>query len=332
MLNILGLCAILAFVNSEEQTQEDDTVEVAPLENYAAVLSQFVYDNECAPASSSSSSAPAPSPDDNKYEDADKFEKQYDGEDEYAGNEVVNDDGSGSNNSEQQETSTFCKCLAAEKASGKSYAASQNDFSKCIDKANGNDAKHWERVAKKYEQKYGGKTGWGKIQITTTKAIEQQGEAVPADNSDNTDNTDNADQAAADDNTDNTDKTDEDIPAPNATSDDATALLSLDEPDNRFGNAAIYITFIGASIMLFICAWFIKDGMKKWKLREYSTVDQSSCFESEADADRNGNPYGGGGVGDDDWDDNYDSNYSRNEQNNKGKKGKFSQWNQYSAV
>ena len=52
MLKILALCAILAFVNSEEQTQDDDTVQVT-LVNYSAM-----YDNEC----KSTTSAPAQSP------------------------------------------------------------------------------------------------------------------------------------------------------------------------------------------------------------------------------------------------------------------------------
>jgi len=59
-------------------------------------------------------------------------------------------------------------------------------------------------------------------------------------------------------------------------------------------------------------------------------VNQMSSYESEADADMNGNPYQNNN-GYDDWDDNYDLDYDKNNKS-KGKSGKFAGWNQYSAV
>eukprot|EP00483_Globobulimina_turgida_P001203 UN01205 len=83
-----------------------------------------------------------------------KYEKEYEGK-----------MGGDNANAEQQQQSTFCKCLAEEIKTGKSYASSQNAFSKCIDKANGNDASHWEKVAEKYQQN-------GSPRITTTSMSE----------------------------------------------------------------------------------------------------------------------------------------------------------------
>eukprot|EP00484_Ammonia_sp_Unknown_P027177 CAMPEP_0197046562 /NCGR_PEP_ID=MMETSP1384-20130603/22256_1 /TAXON_ID=29189 /ORGANISM="Ammonia sp." /LENGTH=329 /DNA_ID=CAMNT_0042478379 /DNA_START=91 /DNA_END=1080 /DNA_ORIENTATION=- len=235
--------------------------------------------------------------DDSKWSQwSDKYQHEYQGSSNpgsVKGNEIGGDsyDASGSTQS-----ATFCKCLEKVKEKGKSYAASQDDISKCIDKANGNDAKHWEKVSGRYQHKYGIKTDSWDAPVADTTAVGSS-----------SDSSEDAAVLMAG------------VGAAGVAAQEGGEDALLPADDGRFGNAAVYITFIGTAVMLFICAWFIKDGLKKWKMREYQHVKQGSSYESEADADSNGNPYGG-----DDWDDQYD--------NGSAKKNRFASWNQYHAV
>merc|ERR1712154_498421 len=103
-------------------------------------------------------------------------------------------------------------------------------------------------------------------------------------------------------------------------------LFAVAGHDDRFGAAATYIGFIGVSILLFFCSWFVRGSLKEFGKGGYSSVQSS--YESETDADVNGNPYGANKF-DDDWDDNYDLDYASN-QSKDATKGKF--WAQYSSI
>ena len=160
-----------------------------------------------------------------KYEDkygggyADKYENKYEGSGNpgsVPGNQIGGDD----SNSDQQQTDTFCKCLADEKKSGKSYADSQNDFSKCMDKADGNDAQHWERIARKYAKKFDSKDHkWGDLpDITSTPQPWPQFKSTAV----------------------------------------AAAILIAENDESE--DAAFYVTFIGSGVLLFVCLWFAKIG------------------------------------------------------------------------
>ena len=112
---------------------------------------------------------------------------------------------------------------------------------------------------------------------------------------------------------------------------DAALLLSNDVSSENIGNAALYVTFIGASILLFICAWFIKDGFKKWKMREYENVNSIHGNEKVVSYQQSDNESQYKNNGYDDWEDNYDLQYAQ-PTNNKKRKKKFADWNDYATV
>ena len=102
-------------------------------------------------------------------------------------------------------------------------------------------------------------------------------------------------------------------------------LVGVDGSDERFGHAALYILFVGVSVLLFVCAWWVKGSLHSlWAKGGYDAVS----YSSEADADDRGDPYNHGA---DDWEDMYDHNAGECRQD-KRKKGKFADWNQYNAV
>jgi hypothetical protein len=326
MTKLLAICAAL-LAHAVYSEQETILVKVYDV--------QSMYNNECKTSTSTStSSAPGPASDAvkesdyeyeyDKYENygkkyadqygggggdetkwSDKYQHEYQGKlnpGSVKGNEIGGDS---YEQSDAKESAAFCKCLDKVAKEGKSYAASQDDISRCIDKTNGNDAKHWEKVSERYGHKYGIKTdSWDGPLITTT--------AVSSDSAEGLFIADAGAPALAGG------------AAGNVGEEGGDEDALLPKEDGRFGNAAVYITFIGTSVLLFICAWFVKDGMKKWKLREYQTVKQGSSYESEADADSNGNPYGGSY---DDWDDDHYASHQKGSKNNK-----FASWNQYHAV
>jgi len=198
----------------------------------------------------------------------------------------------------------FCACLRAEEESKVSFEEKLNGFIKCMETANSKDQVHWEKVAKRYEHKFSANNpdSWEtpteipSIATTENKQSEEEATYYSLEGTVSTLNEDNVE------------------------------LMALSaKSESSTNDAAVYVTFIGSSVLLFICAWFVKGTLKKWKMREYKHVNP----ESEAEANQSGNPYDDHDV-DTEWDDNYDLNYAKNDRADK--KGKFSAWNQYSAV
>lgn len=222
----------------------------------------------------------------NNNDGAGDYDQQYEGK--YASKyESEQDAYSGS-------TSAFCECLQAQQESTASYPETQSAFIKCMEKANKVDQDRWENVAKKYENKYIPK----RVQKMMTTTEEPEFETSDFDPFYSTEIGEDAFYGVNED-----------------PFNDQAVGQSADD------NVALYVTFIGASVLLFVCLWFARHTFKKWKMREYSSV----FSESEAAASYN----------DSDWDDMYgdDLHYANKEEpNNKKKKGKFSEWNQYSAV
>merc|ERR1712228_685641 len=106
------------------------------------------------------------------------------------------------------------------------------------------------------------------------------------------------------------------------------SLFAMGGSDDRFGVAATYIGFIGLSLLLFFCGWYVKSSLKQWGKGGYDAV-RGSSYESETDADCKGNPYGNPYGQHSDWEDNYNEDYVSN-QVEEQRQGKF--WSQYSSI
>eukprot|EP01084_Bolivina_argentea_P114470 203775_1 len=251
MFKLLSLCGLLALSQSKEEVALD-----VMLVDYDGM-----YSNECAGTSTSSTSAPSSTAYEHGWE---KWSQgQYGGSESAAspgsvkGNEISSGDESAD---ETSQSKVFCDCLAEEKKNGKSYADSQNAFSKCIDKANGNDASHWKKVSARYAHKYGVK-------------VEKGTTAASAETNDNSAET---------------------VHEPSNESEakpDEALMVAVPSADNHaFGKTAVFVTLIGASVLLLICGWFIKGSLKTWRHgKEYDHIKINNAVHSYQSEDNGTN-------------------------------------------
>jgi len=228
-------------------------------------------------------------------------------------------------------STALCKCLddsGVQSAVGPSaYAAALQSFMDCVAKA---DAAAAKRIAK-YEKSLLPDTNASTTAAATNETSQDVTAAAAAAAAETAETTSSSssseDSISVTNSSDSAEWPFSDLSSTEAEVGSAAVLMGVDPTDDRFGHAAMYIMFIGVSVLLFVCAWFVKGSLHgKFGKGGYDAVS----YSSEADADDRGDPYNhaAGGA---DWEDMYDHSAASFKQE-KQQKGKFGDWAQYNAV
>jgi len=241
------------------------------------------------------------------------------------------------------ENDAFCYCIARSVTERQSIGESNESFSDCMNDQLGNTASHWEKVAEGYRKEYeyhdwrGEYENKYKYKYDDDSSSSGSGSSGSGSGSSDSDSDDldlsTTEGVSSTEQMESTESTEEWDWISTATAsiegggeEWSEGVFAVAAHDDRFGAAATYIGFIGLSILLFFCAWFVRGSLRQWTKGGYDSV--RSSYESETDADVRGNPYGANTF-DDEWDDDYNVDYA-DHQHEEAVKGKF--WSQYSSI
>jgi len=233
------------------------------------------------------------------------------------------------------ENDAFCYCIARSVAERQSIGESNESFSECMNDQLGNTASHWEKVAEGYRKEYEYHDWRGQYENEYKSKYDDDGSSSSMSSDSDSDDLDlsTTEGMSSTEQMESTESTEEWEWTSAATAsiegegeEWSEGVFAVAAHDDRFGAAATYIGFLGMSILLFFCAWFVRGSLRQWTKGGYDAV--RSSYESETDADVRGNPYGANTF-DDEWDDDYNVDYDDDRQE-EATKGKF--WSQYSSI